>query len=190
MLAFLLCLVFALISAVYTLAKRIDILTRYLEGGRNARAAAAAFNQADPGKNVRHTYVLELFSKFPQTGSVGRKPESGPQPREELTDLVILGERTLSPRRSLRVLEDDLDNSTSRATIHRIFKKCEIKPYKMRILHALGDGDPDQRLQFSGHMTAWLSEDPNILDKICWSDESCFFFFGRPSQHPKHSILV
>lgn len=166
-------------TVVYTQNEKVDIICQYLSGGRSAKGAAVAFNAANPGRNVRHKYVIDLFRKFRETGSVNRKEGSGRPSTDEVLETGVLGEIFLNPRRSLREMEQVIGKSVHFSTIRRLLKKHKFRPYKQRIVHELCDGDEDRRLEYCEMMSERFLQDPELIKSICFSDESVFFLDGR-----------
>ena len=59
-----------------------------------------------------------------------------------------------------------------------------MKPYRPALLHGLLEDDPDRRLQFCETLNDFsLNEDPEILNKIIWSDEATFKLSGHINRH-------
>lgn len=167
-----------LIAVVYTKEEKVDIICRFLSSGRNAKGTAVAFNAVNAGRNVRHKYVLELFHKFNATGSVNRKKGSG-RLSNEAAEIGVLGEIHMNGRRSLRLIEEDIGKNVTRETIRKILKKHKFKPYKQKIVHELGEGDPDRRIEYCEVMSEKIIQDPDLIHKTCFSDECVFFLDGR-----------
>ncbi|GFQ65291.1 hypothetical protein TNCT_211921 [Trichonephila clavata] len=49
-----------------------------------------------------------------------------------------------SPRKSLRQASREV--GLSKSSVHRIMKRCQWRSYIPRLVHALNDDDPDQRV--------------------------------------------
>lgn len=174
----LLCVILLIFGVIYLRSEKVELLIDYLQNGRNGQRTAAFFNAMHPERHVHRNYVRRLFQKFQLTGSVNRKPGSGRQ-SSELNEIVVLGQNHVNPRQSLRDLESGLENSIHYTTIRKIFKRYKIKPFKMHISQELGEGDFDRRLQYCEIVEEKLTNDPNFLRKICFSNESCFFLDGK-----------
>ncbi|CAF3423115.1 unnamed protein product, partial [Rotaria sp. Silwood2] len=54
---------------------------------------------------------------------------------------------------------------------------------KRCLLQALNDNDPDQRVEFCEWIISSTQENPTLLDRILWTDESTFQVNGRVNRH-------
>ena len=62
--------------------------------------------------------------------------------------------------------------------------KLKLKPYCTGLVHDLFDDDPDRWLKFCESICAHIvNEQPDLLDKIIWSDEACFKLSGHVNRH-------
>ena len=62
-------------------------------------------------------------------------------------------------------------------------KQLGLKPYRPRLLQYLCEGDPDRRLKFAEVILNEIRENDQFLDKIIWSDETCFKLSGHVNRH-------
>ncbi|CAF1503241.1 unnamed protein product [Adineta ricciae] len=62
-------------------------------------------------------------------------------------------------------------------------KHFKLKPYKPRLLQALNEYDPDQRVEFCEWIINSTEEDLTVLDQILWTDEAIFQINGRVNRH-------
>ena len=58
-----------------------------------------------------------------------------------------------------------------------------LKPFRPVQLHALNEDDPDRRLQFCEIFLQYSIENPDIFNKIIWSDKAQFRLNGRVNRH-------
>ncbi|XP_050497356.1 uncharacterized protein LOC126878591 [Diabrotica virgifera virgifera] len=89
--------------------------------------------------------------------------------------------------------ETSLNNATnalekSRATIHRVLKKHNYKPYKILPVQELTDVHKRKRLEFCQDMLTNLNNDPNYFYNILWTDESNFSTSGLKEFHKGHTV--
>ncbi|EFN73065.1 hypothetical protein EAG_00196, partial [Camponotus floridanus] len=71
----------------------------------------------------------------------------------------------------------------SRTSIRRILKHHKFHPYKIKLLQELNEDDFDRRLQFCEVMSERITNNPNFLFNICFSDECSFFLNGTVNRH-------
>lgn len=60
-------------------------------------------------------------------------------------------------------------------SVLRILEKHKFNPSKIKLVHALNEDHPDIRLQFCEEMSQRLIEDPQLLFKVCFSDDCTFY---------------
>jgi hypothetical protein len=60
-----------------------------------------------------------------------------------------------------------------------MMKELGLKPYRPQLLHALNDDDPDRRCEFADIFLNLVDDDPSLLDRIFWTDESTFKLNGH-----------
>lgn len=91
---------------------------------------------------------------------------------EEVNLINVLGYFTAYPHASIRMAQDNLN--ISRGSIQRILALNKWHPYAQRKVHELRDGDQIRRTELCEWLLVRIQEDPEILNKILWSDESKF----------------
>lgn len=93
-----------------------------------------------------------------------------------------LGEQ---PRLSLRKRSTEL--GISKTHLQRIYKGKKVKPFKVRFLHTLEEGDESRRLEFCLSLGEKILEDSAFHKNIIFSDESTFTTNGvLSSQNCRH----
>ena len=60
-------------------------------------------------------------------------------------------------------------------SVHKALKINKFFPYKMQIYQQLCEDDFDRRIQFCEDMSQKITEDPNLLKNICFTDEQLSF---------------
>jgi hypothetical protein len=60
--------------------------------------------------------------------------------------------------------------SLPRTSLRRLRRKLNFKPYRPKVLHGLLQVDPDRRLQFCEIMRNQISDEPDLIHTIIWSD--------------------
>jgi hypothetical protein len=164
---------------VYTLQERVQIVGLYYEHGKSARTAARVFNENHPGKNVRHKYVLELLNKLMETGNVNnRKHNRSGIVNDEAINVAVLGHVAMMENtQSLTSLSRE--SGVSRTTVSRILHRHKFHPYKIKMIHELNEDDFDRRMEYCEILSERVIETPNLLYKICFSDECTFYLNGE-----------
>lgn len=167
---------------VYTTEERVEIVTLYFKNGEMARETARIFNESHPGKNLSHPYVIDLISKFMETGSVAnKKHERQHTITNEDMQVAILGHTEVDPTSSTRKLAEI--SGIPRSSLQRILKQHKYHPYKIHLVQELNEDDPDRRIQFCEEMSERSLNNPNFLYSTCFSDECTFFLNGHVNRH-------
>ena len=166
---------------VYTIRERSDMMIIYGSENRCARRTARAFNDKYPGKNVSHRYVIDLVQKFLDTGSVCNQKIQQPRVLDEGSQVEIIGHFAMDPNTSVRKVARKTNISTG--SVHKALKLNKFFPYKIQMFQQLCEDDCDRRIQFCEEMSQKITEDPNLLKNICFSDESTFFLNGFVNKH-------
>jgi len=127
--------------------------------------------------------IYRIRDKFEKTGSVENAPKSGRPRSVSITSNEELVAQTFvqSPKKSTRRASLELDISLS--STWRLMRKVELKPYRPRLLQHLLPDDAERRLQFAVLMLSEIRENPDLLDKIVWSDEASFKLSGHVNRH-------
>jgi len=162
---------------VYTLQERIEIILIYGEVRKCARRAAVLFNERNPNREVSHRYVLDLVTKFSETGSVNNKTRKNRRVLDEEAEIEVLGTFVAEPTNSLRSVAEQ--TGMSHETVRKALKIHKFHPYKMQILQELHEDDYDRRIEFCENMCHRVNTIPNLLLNVCFSDECTFFLNGK-----------
>ena len=167
---------------VHTIAERVEIIEIFFGNNQCANRTVELFNELHENSRVQRKYVLELVSKFRETGSVANRKRNIENPvRNEGTEVAILGHVNLDPTLSTRQLETVA--GVSRRSIQRILKDHQFHPYKIHLVQELHEDDFDRRLQFCELMSEMIMNDANLLFNTCFSDECSFFLNGAVNRH-------
>jgi len=67
---------------------------------------------------------------------------------------------------------------SDRSVWHILHNDLNLHPYKLQILHSLGDWDKQVSLQFGHHFQAILTENPGLLNNLLMSHEAHFNLRG------------
>jgi hypothetical protein len=72
----------------------------------------------------------------------------------------------------------------SKSSYYRIILgDSKIYPYILRLKHHLTEGDPDRHLEWYERFEEMCREEPDLVDKIIWSDEAWFTLNGYINCH-------
>ena len=140
----------------------------------------ATFNTPAPSRRT----IKSIKDKFERTGSVATAEKSGRKKtvNTEENQMTVALAFVNSPKKSTRRAAEEL--GIDRSSLRRILKSLKMKPYRPALLHGLLEDDPDRRLQFCETLNDFsLNEDPEILNKIIWSDEATFKLSGHINRH-------
>lgn len=127
--------------------------------------------------------LTAIVAKFRESGSVEDQPRSGrpitatsTEKLEEVKDLV-----EEQPQTSVR--RGSLETGMSRTSYHRALKKLHLKTYLPQFVVELSEDDYDRRAEFCDIWLSKFEENPDLVNKILWSDESQFKLNGRINRH-------
>ena len=127
--------------------------------------------------------IRNIVNKFSETGSVQDLPRSG-RPRsavnEENVEKVI-ETLQIEPKTSVRVGSQAL--GISNYAFHRSARESGFRPYRPHLVVELSDDDFDKREEFCDVFLELVAQNPGILDRIIWSDESDFKLNGIVNRH-------
>lgn len=165
-----------------TIRQRINIVMLWKET-RNVRETARRFNGDNPSRlrPLSSSTVSKIIEKFNVTGSVADKNRSG-RPKSAINNQNIAQVTSIvdeDEHVSTRKISRQIDISQS--SVVRILKKEKFFPYKMGCTFKIYEEDYARRLHFCQEMSQKLNNDPTIMNKILWSDESLFFLNGTPN---------
>src|SRR6202042_2167310 len=166
---------------VYTLVERVEIILIFGAQNQCARQTAVIFNARHPEKITSHRYVLDLVTKFTQTGSVANKKRNHRKVLDEDAQVEVLGHFGINPNISLRKIVDA--TGISLGSVHTVTKLHKFHPFKMKILQELTEDDFDRRVEFCEQMTAAINDNTIQVKNICFSDECTFYLNGFVNKH-------
>lgn len=156
---------------------KIEAVMIFGEAQRNYHAAERIFNERFPNRPVTRKYLRELIGKFQVTGSVGNAKRSGRPSLAEEKQIQIVAQMIDNPMQPTSLVAADCDVSSK--SVQNVLKRCKFHPYKLKMLHALTEDDPDRRIEFCDLMSVRLNRYPNYHHTICFSDECTFFLNGK-----------
>lgn len=166
---------------IYTLQEKIRIYNWY-SSGFSLRQVRDYFSVEYPERPIPSlTTISKIAAKFKSTGclqtSHQRSGVRGPYKINENKRLDVI----------TSVVENSSTNSRSLANVHsisqssvlRILRKEKFRSYKFQNHQELKEGDPALRAEFCEIFLDKINENPNILHKICFTDEATFTVHGE-----------
>ncbi len=127
--------------------------------------------------------ILSLVKKFQETGSVEDRPRSG-RPRDAVSEDNIkkVAEKLAEcPKISIRVAA--LELGMSKDSFHRAAQEAGFRPYRPYTVIELSEDDFDRRDEFCNTFLKMIEQNPGLLNKMIWSDESEFKLNGVINRH-------
>ena len=127
--------------------QRIAAVRHYYRCGSNAAEASRRLSEEFHIHVVQGRNIKSLVNKFETTGSVNDAPRSGrpttvtSDEKGEQLEASLINSSQKSVWRLSRELE------ISRQSVHNLLRKRNLKPYILRLFHALHDRDADRRLR-------------------------------------------
>ena len=173
-----------------TLHQRIFVIEKYFQYGNAQRVREEWINEYGDEINPPHRdTIYHLRDRFRQNGTVADLPRAG-RPRcvrtEETADYVATAIEQ-SPQKSAVRLSAELDISRSslfaRKFCKRILQENGYKAYHPKLIHGLLEDDADRRLQMCELFINQFHDDPELINKIVWSDEASFKLNGMVNRH-------
>lgn len=165
------------------LTERIAMVRMYYEL-RSARAVTRRWADTFLTVPPHHKIVMRNVEKFEETGNVLMRHKAHsrnvvtPETLQNVADLVVAHEgRPLSVRSGAAQL------GLSAKSYHRALQEGQLKCYRPQLVVDLSDDDYDRRMQ---HCEVWLqkfAEEPQVINRIMWSDEAEFRMNGHLNKH-------
>lgn len=170
-------------SRLLSTENRIEILEIY----RNCDSAAKAariFNERHLTRNspLNRSSVIRIADKFRQTGSVFDTYKRGRKPILENAEAVdnILQRFEADPHLSIRQASVQLGHS--KKTVNKVLKASSFHPYKFQNHQLLLEIDYPRRRNFCEWFTIESIVDPELGQKVLWTDECLFTLNGQPNK--------
>lgn len=171
----------------YTVAEAYDMLAIFFRSFENPVIASREYSLVYPERRQHSRMVfLRLSRRLRETGSLLPIPATNRRrrARNEENIINVLAYVEAHPHSSIRDMSRDL--GASRSTIQRILKDHKMHPYHVQLHQALTALDFDRRLEFCEWMRNMLTDNPNFLSRILWTDEATFTSTGKVNLHNSH----
>lgn len=161
-----------------TEAQKIEILImRGCEDKqRTQQEVCDMFNLKYPNVDpITRSTVSKIASTFYNRGHVRSLPRNHQHVSED-TQLNILLETQENAHTTSRTIA--ANNEISQTSVLKYLKQYKWHPYKINLVQALNEDDPDRRIQFCEQMAEICYENPNFVSNIIFSDEATFYLNG------------
>lgn len=151
----------------------VDMIQAYFECGQIAAAALRLYGNRFP-ERVRPSAdkFQRLVENLRNFGSFKKPKSTAREIQNQDLELNVLLSVEENPDTSTRDIASQMQ--VSHTTVRYILKKHKFFPYTPRKVHALGENDPQRRIQFCTFFINKLREDPIFYRCVLWSDECTF----------------
>lgn len=152
----------------------------------NARMAAREYARKFPDRpHPTEGTFRHIVKSLKDTGCFQKPRKNRMRPQRTDDNVVsILARVAVEPTISIRRIE--AETNISRPTIQRILKDAHLHAFKCFLTQELKANDFERRLHYIDTMSNLLDTDPNVLQRILWSDESKFYNNGVVNKHNCH----
>lgn len=167
----------------YTNDEKMDMLRAFIRCNDNTLEASAMYLNLYPERRQPHPRIFtRLEANLRRTGGFSAAPVRQRHRRGvvENDEIVVLAYFRAYPRNSIR--EAVVDLGFTYYKIFSILKRNNMKPYKIKLVQGLNDGDQQRRITFC----EWLINHSHLINVIVWSDESCFTRNGISNRKNDH----
>ncbi len=127
--------------------------------------------------------MYENFRKFGNVFAPRERTRTvrTPQNIERVRQIAARASNTGQPLSSRRVGAQMEISSSSAWRILR--KDLGFKPYHIRLIHKLNEDDFDRRVEFCEMLLERVADEPDVIDRILWSDEAIFSLSETVNRH-------
>lgn len=171
---------------LFTHNEYVDMMLVFGESGRNRRNARTLYAERFPERRLPSGRTFQYVEMKMRQGvfPTARHTHHQRGARTQENEVDALAYVVIFPHVSVRSLAQELH--VSKSTVHRILKAHKYRPFKIHLNQELRPDDFERRLTFIAHIQALMDENPNILNRILWSDESHFHNNGVVNRHNSH----
>jgi transcriptional regulator with XRE-family HTH domain len=171
----------------YSITERADMLEQFIINGKSVTGAARAIRsqwstRTAPSPNTFRR-VYENFRRFGSLFAPKERTATARSPQivanvQQIVEEASTSGRNLSSRRVAAQV------GVSHTTAWKILRKdLGLKPYHLRLIHKLNEDDFDRRVEFSELILEKLRIDPELSNRIIWSDEAVFTLAETVNRH-------
>ena len=171
----------------YTVSERILMVESYISG-LSSSEVASNFAATFPNRPIpSHSTILRLHNKFRTTGCLvdshdGKRRRRNTVLCENLVENMCL---TVEENPSTTLTQLAGQFGISKSSCWKALKKEKYKSYKIRHVHELLPRDYIQRMEFCELWMEKINEDPNLVNRILFGDESTFSLHGEVHKQNK-----
>lgn len=171
---------------IFSMQEKNDMLQIYIRKNKNATATRRQYRRVYPQRRVpSKTFLWKLMRRFEETGNVSVAVKK--RRRNILTEenqVNIVGYFEVNPNSSIRDAVDA--TGISAGSIHYVLKKYKYKPYKPKLTQKLNPTHYPRRIEFCQTLVEMQHLNVNFLEKVLWTDESCFSTSRRRNRSHYH----
>jgi transposase len=165
-----------------SLEKRIEIVLLYAKF-ENFEEVRRQFQKRFNSKPPSFSAIRDLVKKFKETGSVHDKIRPGRNRTVVTQQAVQTVSETLSENQNLSVRMGALKIGMKPSSYYKAVLESGLRAFRPTQVVDLSEDDFDRREQFCEMLLARFDENPHLVDKIIWSDESLFKLNGVINRH-------
>lgn len=161
--------------SIYDVNERIEMVSNCIRG-MSYQEVADNFAAAYPDRPVpSKTTVLRLYKKFMTTGCVVSSHVKRKRNASVVTEDFKIGLCLAVEENPSVNLTQLAENSTgSRSSCYKALKQEKYKSYKVRNVQELLPHDYFERMEFCEYWMNRINNDPNVINRILFTDESSF----------------
>lgn len=168
--------------------QKIDILEAYLVCRKSCSEALAKLRTLwnDRFLKISPSTMRNTYKVFREYGAVEYQPKRTATARtqEKIAAIKEIAEKAAEEGRALSSRKMAAQSEISPMTAWRILRKdLGMKPYHLKLLHALNEDDFDRRIEFCDEILHRAEESDEFLNRIVWSDEAIFGLDQTVNRH-------
>lgn len=171
----------------FTRAEMINMVYALGEADRNCLLACRLYHARYPeARQPRVESFIKLKRRFEATGSISypKKKVVNRLTTGEENEMAVLLSLQETPHASLQEISTQLDISAT--SVWRLTKKHHYHPYHIELHQQLHGNDFQSRVNFCNSMIEKITQLPNLLKFVLFSDESTFNNNGLLNRHNSH----
>ena len=153
----------------------------------NCRAAARRYSVTFPNRRApHHSTFAAVDRRLRESGTLKKSAHNSGRPRALRieTEEAILDAIENNPRESVRRLSRQF--YVGKDAVHRMLKEQLLRPFHFQRVQELLEVDHAPRLEFCTWLENRFVEEDGFLEKIFFTDESCFTRNGVTNFHNLH----
>lgn len=153
--------------------EKLHMLECYIVCNKNSELASERYFQEYPERRQPHPKMFKrLYDNLYDFGSFVKPRSRNYNPGNDIQEeriFNVIGSVTENPNISSREITANV--GVAKSTALRILKKHRYRPYKVRKVQALHDGDSARRSDFCRWFLEREQEDGDFFRRIIWTDE-------------------